>query len=76
MWGASTTEANRGQRMVDGQGLALEVVEAGGRHLAGPQGGHQGVGVVEGGPGRVEEDHPVAHGGELLGADHARSSPG
>ena len=51
MWGASTTTANAGERVVGGQELALEVVEAGGGHLARPEGGHQRVGVVERGPG-------------------------
>ena len=36
------------------------------------QGGHQGVGVVELGPGRVEVHAPGPHGRELGGADHAR----
>ena len=34
------------------------------------QGGDQRVGVVQLGAGGVEEDHAVAHRGELLGADH------
>ena len=36
-----------GQRVVDGQRLPLEVVEAGGRDLPRPEGVDQGVGVVQ-----------------------------
>ena len=61
----------RGQRMVRGQVLALEVVQARRADFARGQRGHQGVGVVDLGPGRVQEDDAVAHFGEGVGADHA-----
>ena len=76
MWGVRTTESNAVSGWSTARDSPVEVVEPGGRHLARPQGVDQCVGVVELGPGRVEEDHPVAHGGELLGPDHARWSPG
>ncbi len=60
------------QRMVDRQPFAVEVVQARRGHLAAAQRVDERVGVVQLGAGGVEEDHAVAHGRELLGADHAR----
>ena len=61
---------HRHQRVVGGQVFADEVVEPGAGQLAAAQGVDQGVGVVQLGAGGVEEDDAVAHGRELLGADH------
>jgi hypothetical protein len=47
------------------------VVKTGCGHLAAAQRVDEGVGVVQLGPCGVEEDHAVAHGGELRTADHA-----
>ncbi len=57
--------------MVGRQPFTDEVVDAGGRNLAAAQRVNQRVGVVQLGPGGVEEDDPVAHGRELAGADQA-----
>ena len=62
------------QRVIGWQPLADEVVETGCRQLAAAQRVDERVGVVQLGPGGVEVDRAVAHRGELLGADHARSS--
>ena len=48
--GSEHDVVHRRQGVVGGEELALEVVEAGGRHLARREGRHQRVGVVEGGP--------------------------
>ena len=61
----------RGQRVIRRQVLALEVVESRRADLARGQGGHQRVGVVDLGAGRVQEDDAVAHFGEGVGVDHA-----
>ena len=56
--------------MVRGQVFTLEVVESRRADLARGQGGHQCIGVVDLGPGRVQEDDPVAHFGERVGVEH------
>ena len=54
-----------GQRVIGWEPFADEVVKTGCGHLAAAQRVDEGVGVVQLGPGGVEEDHAVAHGGEL-----------
>src|SRR6202035_2386762 len=68
--------AHTDQRVIGGQPFADEVVQAGGGHLAATQRVDQRVGVVQLGPGGVEEDRTVAHGRELLGADHSHGAVG
>ena len=63
------------QRVIGREPFADEVVQPGGGDLAAAQGVDEGVGVVQLGPGGVEEDHAVAHGGELRRRRSCRRSP-
>ena len=53
------------ERVVGGQRLALEVVEAGGGEVARLQRRGERVEVVQPGPGRVHVDRALLHPGEL-----------
>ena len=57
--------------MVDGEVLALEVVEPGAAELARLERLHERVGVVERGARRVDVDRALLHAIELRGTDHA-----
>ena len=56
MWGVRTTLSIAHERMVDGEVLPDEVVEARAAEVAGLQRGDERVGVVEHRPGRVQVD--------------------
>ena len=74
MCGVSTTLSIADQRVVGGELLALEVVEAGAAEVARREGGGEGVEVVEAGAGRVEVDRALAHGARTARPTSARAS--